>query len=274
MRSTLLITLLLVLPPLLVSPAMAKPANRQAMEKAAKKACITGDYRKGIDILGDLFVETNDAAYVFNQGRCFQQNHRWEEALDRFAEYLRKVTNLSAGEQAKVDEYIADCKAHLPESSPPAPTPPPSTIVASGTPATTLVSTPVKEPPADSTLVMPRPVQSSHSGSGLRAAGIVVGAVGVAGVVAGIVMSMKTQSVVDQMYKDNGYTPGLESSRKSYENWGWVGYGVGAAGIVAGTALYLLGWRRLETAPATPQVSFFPVLCPNGTALFVRRTFQ
>jgi hypothetical protein len=74
------------------------------------------------------------------------------------------VTNLSAGEQAKVDEYIADCKAHLPESSPPAPTPPPSTIVASGTPATTLVSTPVKEPPADSTLVMPRPVQSSHSG--------------------------------------------------------------------------------------------------------------
>ena len=83
MRSTLLITLLLVLPPLLVSPAVAKPVNRQTLEKAAKKACITGDYRKGIDILGDLFVETNDATYVFNQGRCFQQNHRWEEALDR-----------------------------------------------------------------------------------------------------------------------------------------------------------------------------------------------
>ena len=70
MRPILFITLFVLLP-FFVSPAMAKPANRQALEKAAKKACITGDYRKGIDILGDLFVETNDATYVFNQGRCF-----------------------------------------------------------------------------------------------------------------------------------------------------------------------------------------------------------
>ena len=60
---------------MMAASASARPArhaqNREAQEKAAKKACITGDYRKGVEILADLYVESNDPTYVYNQGRCF-----------------------------------------------------------------------------------------------------------------------------------------------------------------------------------------------------------
>ena len=102
--------------------AKSRPTQLSADEcgKAAKKACIKGDVGKGIDILGDLYVETGDITFVFNQGRCFQQNHRWEEALDRFNEFLRKARNLSQNEKDEVDRYIADCQSHLPAAQPPA----------------------------------------------------------------------------------------------------------------------------------------------------------
>src|SRR5512142_1964697 len=96
-----------------VALADSQAEARAEKEKAAKKACITGDVGKGIDILGDLFVEHNDIVYVFNQARCYQQNHRWQEALDRFAEYQRKAGRLPAEQQGELDRYIADCKAHL-----------------------------------------------------------------------------------------------------------------------------------------------------------------
>ena len=37
-------------------------------EKAAKKACAVGDFQKGVDILADLFVETDDPGWIYNQG--------------------------------------------------------------------------------------------------------------------------------------------------------------------------------------------------------------
>jgi hypothetical protein len=46
----------------------AKPKG--ARERAAKKACSVGDFQKGVDILGDIFVDTNDFHSVYTQGRC------------------------------------------------------------------------------------------------------------------------------------------------------------------------------------------------------------
>jgi hypothetical protein len=44
-----------LLPPLLgVAPAAAEP--RHTRERDARKACLKGDYTKGVDILVDLFV--------------------------------------------------------------------------------------------------------------------------------------------------------------------------------------------------------------------------
>ncbi|HEY7376850.1 MAG TPA: hypothetical protein VIF57_32125, partial [Polyangia bacterium] len=46
----------------------------------ALAACASGDVNKGIAILGELYAETRNPAYVFNQGRCYQKNNKLEEA--------------------------------------------------------------------------------------------------------------------------------------------------------------------------------------------------
>lgn len=267
---------------LAASPVSAKPSSkpamdRQSMEKAARKACLTGDYRKGVDILADLFVETKDTTYIFNQGRCFQQNHRWEDALDRFSEYLRKETNLPADEQAEVDRYIADCKAHLSEGLPPVQPAAPSPVVA----ATAQTATPMSAPPAPTSDNLSTTVAASANeprpGSGLRLSGLVVGAMGGAGVLAGVVLSLKAQSLTDQLNnrpKGSPYDQGTDSSRETYRTWGFVGYGLGAAGILAGATAYLLGWRGVKQASPTARVSLIPVVGPDGSVLSLQGAFQ
>jgi hypothetical protein len=54
--------------------ALARPAYAQNDTRVAdaKIACGSGDTQKGVRILAELFTETNDAIWIFNQGRCFQ----------------------------------------------------------------------------------------------------------------------------------------------------------------------------------------------------------
>ena len=90
----------------LAGPAFAdKPSSQSATEKAAKKACATGDFAKGVDLLADLYVESNDISWVYNQGRCYQQNNRWEQAISRFREYLRKAKDISDSDRAEAHRW-------------------------------------------------------------------------------------------------------------------------------------------------------------------------
>ena len=96
---------------LAASPAQA--ASRQTPEKTARKACLSGDYEKGVAILSDLFVETQDPTWIFNQARCFEQNRRYEDAIARFQEYLRAAPSLSAADKELTEKHIADCREIL-----------------------------------------------------------------------------------------------------------------------------------------------------------------
>jgi hypothetical protein len=94
--------------------AVARPsaaAREQVREREAKKACLSGDYQKGVSILAELYVETDDPVFLHNQGRCYEQNVRYVEAAERFREYLRKAPKLTREERAQVDQHIADCEA-------------------------------------------------------------------------------------------------------------------------------------------------------------------
>ena len=61
--------------------------------------------RRGVESLSELFVETEDVTYVYNQGRCFEQSHRREDALDRFLEYQRKNRTPSADEKLEIEQH-------------------------------------------------------------------------------------------------------------------------------------------------------------------------
>jgi hypothetical protein len=132
---------------LAAQPVLA--AGMSAKERDAKKACLSGDYATGVSILAELFLDTNDPTFLFNQGRCLEQNVRYVEAAERFREYLRKAGKLTAEEKAEVDKHIADCEAgaarsHAGASGGPAPAPPPA-VQATGLPSG---APPVTEPPS------------------------------------------------------------------------------------------------------------------------------
>ncbi len=105
----------------------------------------------------------------------------------------------------------------------------------------------------------------------MRTAGIIVGAAGVASVVAGVVLSLKANSLASDMEKLDGYTSDKESSRKSYANLGLAAYGVGAACIATGAVLYVLGLRTPATRP--PSVALAPIFAPGGAGAAITGAF-
>jgi hypothetical protein len=255
----------------LPAEAAGKRASRQSREKAARKACIMGDYQKGADILADLFVETDDLTYVYNQGRCFEQNHRWEEALDRFREYQRKIPNPTEDDRRDIESHIAECKSHLPEQTTlaTAPAPPPEPAATPPVlPATSPPPPPL--PPAASLAAEPAP-RPENRGSGLRAAGIAAGVLGVAGITTGALLAMKTGTLTDEL--NQHYNRDKAATRDSYETWGWVSYGVGAAALVTGTTLYILGWRAGKSQPAPATVAVVPMFSPDGKGVFLQGAY-
>jgi tetratricopeptide (TPR) repeat protein len=252
----------------LSSSAFGKTRANPAAERAAKKACITGDVSKGVDILADLYLETGDITFVFNQARCYQQNHRWEEAIDRFEEFLRKSPDLGPAVRAEVDAYLADCRSHV---APPAPPAQPSGPVPSPvpSPAAALADSSAAQAPVPAAAVAAQPMTTARPGSGLRTAGIMVGAAGVAALVTGVVLDLKTHSIVDDVNR-NGYDASKLSSRNSYETWGWVSFGVAAAGLAAGATLYLLGASADRAPSSGSMLSLVPVVDRRGAMVLLQ----
>jgi tetratricopeptide (TPR) repeat protein len=244
-----------------IAPARAQQADPR--ESQSRGECLAGRFQAGVDLLAQMFVETGDANYIYNQGRCYEQNGRYAEAIPRFREFLRKAKNLSADDKAEVNGHIADCQAELDKRQATAP----DTGSANKPVANTEgeVKATVSEPPADS------------GGSGLRVAGVVAASVGVAAVVAGIIFSIETRSIANQATTDwangNGtYDHSKEDLGKLCEELQWVGYGVGALGLVGGGVLYYLGYQAGH-APAASSVSFMPVLLPGGSGAVLQGRF-
>ncbi|HEX7508685.1 MAG TPA: hypothetical protein VF550_18075 [Polyangia bacterium] len=250
--------------------AASKTEKRTTMEKAAKKACITGDVRKGIDLLGDLYVETNDATYIFNQGRCFEQNHLWSDSIDRFKEYLRKVPDLTAKEKANVDRHITDCEVEQAKLAPPTAAP-----IAPPAPAPLPAAAAATPPPTDTANLMARPTPPAveqRSGSRLRTAGIVTASVGVLALAGGMVCNVQANSLAKDL-SGTTYDRGKASTRDTYVTLGWVGYGVGAAALATGATLFFLGGNSGTTAETSTAVSLVPVFAPGLASLSLRGSY-
>ena len=238
-----------------------KPLSKVAKEKAAKKACATGDFVKGVDILADLFVDTNDLSYVYNQGRCYQQNNRWEQAISRFREYLRKVKDISESDRAETDRQIADCELSLGKTVQVAPPPvaaiPPVPVVPPETPA--------PNPGISNVSSKPEPSPSDGSrGKSLRVAGIISAAVGVAAIGTGVGLALKANSL-----SATDYSRSREDERASLKTWSMVGYGVGAAAIVTGVVLYIVGWPSEQSS----SVALLPVVASDGASVLLNGRF-
>jgi hypothetical protein len=233
----------------------------QRMATQARKACLAGDYSKGVAILADLFVETRHPLMIFNQGRCFEQNGLYEEAISRFEEYLRvtKGTDTDAKDRGEAQSHVADCQAKLERSRPPGPPSP-------GTPPRAEQGL-VTAPPTVARRTQSAP--SPNPGAGLRLAGIVVGAAGVAALGTAVVLNLKANSLANDLNSPTGFDRSKLSDRSSYRTMSLVAYGVGSACLVGGAVLYGIGVTRSQ--PST--VAVLPALAPGYASLSLQGAF-
>jgi hypothetical protein len=246
---------------LAITPARAQKADPR--ESQSRSECLAGRFQAGVDLLAQMFVETGDANYIYNQGRCYEQNGKFSEAILRFREFLRKAKNLSAEDKTEVNGHITDCQAELDKRPPP---PPRSD--------TELVGKPGAKPGPDVvTTLSPPPAEGG--GSGLRTAGIVVGSVGAAALVAGVVFSIETRNIANEVttdYANHKYDRSKDNLGKLFGELQWVGYGVGALGLLGGGVLYYLGHQSGHST-ASSAVSFMPVLLPGGSGAVIQGRF-
>jgi hypothetical protein len=252
-------------------PSIGHAGRFDAKEKVARTACLAGDYAKGVQLLSELFVDTKDPTFIFNQGRCFEQNRKYDDAIARFQEYLRAARKASKAEREEAQKHITDCqdllakdKAQASAAAPVVPQTPQVAAAPIPAPAATLAGAP---PPRES-----RGAPQSDYGSGLRTAGVVAASIGGAGLVAGVVFNLKANSLASDLKATDGYTPTRESDRKTYQTLGWVGYGVGAVALATGATLYVLGLRS-GASTVHSSVALVPVLIPGQVGFSMKGAF-
>ena len=279
----------MLLLPFLIAIQGAQAGGKESRERAAKTACLSGDAAKGVALLAELYVDTNDSTYLFNQGRCFEQNGRYADAIIRFREYLRKNKDAGNATDDAAERHIADCQALLDKQAPQTAAAPqpiqiakPATDSQPAAPAAEQV-VPVAQPAPDVNSAAPAPLApapqpdvtqatpaSTAPGSALRIGGIAATAVGVAGIATGVILNLKANSLASELEKSNTpYSRSKESNRASYETFGWVSYGTGAACVVGGAILYYLGHNQAQSA----QVALVPTAHPGQLGAVLQGAF-
>jgi hypothetical protein len=224
---------------------------------AALAACASGDVAKGIAILGELYAETRNPAYVFNQGRCYQKNNKLEEARASFNEYLRIGTSEPPEDIQRAQGFVKEIEEALERQRASQPAP--------------IVVTPVQ------------PGGEGHRRT-LRNASIVLAAVGVVAIGVGVYMSTKVQGWNDSFNKEYANQtvitdePRLEqqvATGKSYETWQWVGYGVGIAAMAGAVTTFVLSGfgGSGATAAEQPAVAITPTVSADGAGGVLRVRF-
>ncbi|HZL21103.1 MAG TPA: hypothetical protein VFG23_25435 [Polyangia bacterium] len=233
----------------LLTVIAARPAraqDRDQRELEAKKACLGGHADKGIELLADLYADTNDPTYIYNQGRCFEQNGRAGEAIARFREYLRKATALAPDERAQLQKHIDELEAEA--KTDPGASPSPSGAPASG------AITPV---PSSGGVVSAAPGPTPERARQLRIAGLITGGVGVLAVAGGVAMGLRARSLSSEVTSDanaGNFSQGKFDSGEHAQTLEVVGYAVGAAALIGGGLLYYLGSHHDDRGEVTPAV--------------------
>jgi tetratricopeptide (TPR) repeat protein len=206
-----------------------------------------------VELLAELFIDTRDPNHIYNQARCFEQNHRYEDAVSRYREFLKKSPNLSANDRADVEKQIAECQGYLQPS------------------AATAKQVPVVAPAAvPAEVLVPGPAEAAASdGRGMRIAGLAVGAVGLASLGTAIYFYTRATSLSDKITNAKNSPASDFDAGKSAQTMQWVCYGVGIAALATGSVLYYLGWR----AAGPGQTALVPVAGPGLAGLAAQGAF-
>ena len=96
-----------------VSATAGAAESHDAREREARKACFMGNVERGVEILVDLYVETQHPNYIYNQARCFERNGKYDQALLSYEDYLRKAKDLGETERSQVEKALTELRVKV-----------------------------------------------------------------------------------------------------------------------------------------------------------------
>jgi hypothetical protein len=234
--------------------AIALAATAHADDTAAAKQLYdvglrhynVAEYADAITSWKQAYLIAKKPILLFNIGQAYRLSGDCAQAMTFYDSYAREAPN--PPNQEELDQAIALCKAAKPaEPEPhPEPTPPPPPV-----------PTPVVEPPpapAPKPEPPPAPVERAHSHT--RTIAIVVGAAGIAASATGVYFALAGKH---DSQKLDGFTGPWTPTQQAIQTTGqrdnklaWVFGGVGAAAVITGAVMFVLGGASEQPIAIAP----------------------
>ena len=272
---------------LLIAGAMlvaAAASSSRAEEVSAKEHYIKGTtafelgaYDEAIAEYSAAYRIKDDPALLYNIAQSHRLANHPADAARFYRLFLMKVPN--ASNRAEVEAKIAELQK-LVEQQKKTQNMPPDSVKPPGSPAAPAM--PAAPPLSSQTSTPTEPAQATPPDTtGLRRtartekiAGAATAAVGVALIVGGIVMGVLAQQASDKLTSINNnmqaFDYNAQQTGKTEQLLEGVFLGVGAAAVVAGGVVFLLGHREQRRAQ---RLSFAPVVGRNGLGAIVEGSF-
>jgi hypothetical protein len=274
-----------------IAPPVARAQADEARSQEARAACAAGQVEKGITLLAELFASTGGINWVFNQGRCYQQNGRAEAAINRFKEYLRRSDVSETEKRAEAGRFIEELEADLRRARPPASSSEPAAserhpgVIEGPFPGQTApgARTPLPAPPSGTDALSVGAESSSYRQDRriLFLGSAALAGAGLLALTGGIFSSVKVKSLANEAARWNVSDWNRLAERQQaranrYERLQWLGYGVAGLALAGSGLLFYLDMKGSGEAAAAgggatrartvghSTVSFLPLLQPGG----------
>jgi tetratricopeptide (TPR) repeat protein len=313
-RSALAVVFTLVLAVGLTASAVAEDtaAAREHYQRGTAFYDL-GKYQEAIREFEAAYQAKNDPALLYNLAQSHRLAGNSEQALHFYRTYLRRVPK--APNRAEIEGRISSLEklqeqksatqiappnhsipppapqpGEAPTGPPPAPvtappvatTPAPPTPSAGSSTSVEVVTPPTLQPPgfdptATATVTStPAPPPAPDPGRKLKFAGLAVGGVGVAFLVAATVFGLVAVSAADEVNRTamerGSFDPDVEKRGTDAERIERVSLVLGVLALGGGATLYYFGRRSSERA-AGSQVSLLPRLTPHQAGGVVQVRF-
>jgi tetratricopeptide (TPR) repeat protein len=251
----------LLLLALLAVPAAADPGSKdqaKAHFKQGKAFQDVGAYDKAADEYKAAYEIDPRPEMLFNIAQAYRLAGTKQAALDYFQKYLDAQPNGAGADEAR--QHVAELTKEIEEDKK-LHDKLPATVITPDVPPV-VEKSPPPAPPAP-----PPTVERVHSPT-MRIVGLASAGVGVLGVGFGVKLGLDARNDADAISKKQG-TSWTAADRATFEDGQaanrnmYIAYGVGAALIIGGATLYVVG----------SQTEVVPLVTPQGAGVGVQGAF-
>ena len=229
-----------------------KQVQADALFEKGQTSYQSGQYQEAIELFKQAYTLVEDPVYLFNIAQSYRKVADCLHAHDYYTQYLDEAPK--AENKDKVQQWLTELQPCVDQRH-------------AEQDAVKQAQDAEKKRQEDEArrraeAMKPVPMEVDH-GKPLRIAGIATGAIGVGGLVVGIVYGIKSKNLKNQVADmctkgcqwDDPDTLALDSQGKTDNSRAKLGYIAGGIMTLAGAGLYVFGRTRVETVMVTPNAA-------------------